>query len=204
MILVNNSKRRLLAFLRAWVAVIFRLDQPNTQNGNQLCLIYLLAASVEKRISFVISRWRGASVESDSCHVGGDFGDGPPPQLTPALLNTCRSRRRRRYARWIYPTNSLTDTWLFASGLGGAHRQKEDNAEHMFLHRNKASKHGEKRAMMGSMAGGARTSVSWVMLALGGGVVLGWKCSLCSISEEVRFNGCMAGVCRWGKCFAGS
>lgn len=56
MIPVNNSKGRLLLFLRASVAVIFRRHQPNTQNGNQLYLIYLLAASVEKRISFVISR----------------------------------------------------------------------------------------------------------------------------------------------------
>lgn len=125
MIVVTNSKGRLLAFLRASLAVIFRRDQPNTQNGNQLCLIYLLAASVEKRISFVISQWREASVERDSCHIGGDFGDGPLPQLTPALLNTCWSRRRRRYAQWIYRANPLTDTWLFASGLG-VHTDKRE------------------------------------------------------------------------------
>lgn len=58
-------------------------------------------------------------------------------------------------------------------GLGGAHGQKGDNAKHMFLRRNKATKHGEKRAVTGSLVGSARTSVSWVMLALGGGVVLG-------------------------------
>lgn len=58
-------------------------------------------------------------------------------------------------------------------GLGGARGQKGDNAEHMFLHKNKASKQGEKRAMTGWLVGGARMSVSWVMLALGGGVVLG-------------------------------
>lgn len=78
-----------------------------------------------------------------------------------------------------------------------ARRQKGDNAEHMFLHRNKAPKRVERRAMTGSLAGGARPAVSWVMLALGG--IVGWRCSLCSTSKEARFNGCTVGAGRAGE-----
>lgn len=63
----------------------------------------------------------------NSCHVGGDFGDGPPPQLTPALLDRCWSRRRSRCAEWIYRASSLTDSWHFALGL----RVKADKREIM-------------------------------------------------------------------------